>query len=80
MGSNDNSYKPEALLIGEQTEEENGTIIEISDITQKTITFVDVLANNLSRRFNFFSEDFKVKIIGKKEEHVEEKEVNIELF
>lgn len=80
MGSNDNSYKPEALLIGEKTEEENGTIIEISDITQKTITFVDVLANNLSRRFNFFSEDFKVKIIGKKEEYVEEKEVNIELF
>lgn len=57
-------YEPKALSEYEPSKENNGTLVEIEDITLSNISEILNLANSLSKRFNFFDAEFEVNIIN----------------
>lgn len=62
LKSNKGPYNPEALVEYQSTQLEDSTTILIEEISQ-TITPANTLAIGLARRFNFFDENFQVKIL-----------------
>lgn len=72
---NGNDYRPFPLFEFEKSEEANHTIIYIKKITQKTITDIIELSNSISKRFNFFSNDFVVQLTDELEP---EKFINVD--
>jgi len=60
--STDGEYSPKPICENKTTEENNGTTITIKNIKQKNITTIENLAYNLSKRFSFYDNTFKVII------------------
>ncbi len=62
----DAEYRPRVICENENTREKSGTVVKIKEIKQSTITSIEDLAYNLSRRFSFYDAEFEVKIIDEK--------------
>ena len=63
-------YKPDALIEYEETSADCGTEIIIKDFTTR-ISSLNSLAVGLAKRFNFFDDNFKVKLIDNVDEPIE---------
>lgn len=61
---NETEYNPKIIFENEKVNEKTGTIIKIKEIKQNTIMSIEDLAYNLSRRFSFYDDEFKVKLIN----------------
>ncbi|MDQ7982670.1 MAG: ATP-binding protein [Spiroplasma sp.] len=59
------SYKPTPLFINEPTNESNGTRITINQIKENKLINFEKIIFELSKRFNFYDDTFKVSLYNK---------------
>lgn len=58
------NYRPKVLFVNEITSENNGTIIILDNINEDKEIDIELLKIDLAKRFNFFGENFKVKVFN----------------
>lgn len=63
MDTPDNeNYKPRELFVNEVTDEANGTVIILNKISDDKDINIDFVKKDLAKKFNFYGENFKVKV------------------
>jgi len=69
--SSENEYHPEHIVKNQKSEENNGTIIELSGFKRKSGFDPEKIAEDLAKRFLIFDENFRVSIIYNNGEPIE---------
>jgi hypothetical protein len=72
INKKDGKYSPDIINDNRQTDYKNGTTIKLNNLKRKTSfsqEYIENLANDLSKRFSLFDENFKVTLVYNNDEN-----------